>query len=127
MKISNKNDIINQLKNYKYKFLKSTLPLSDYYSLKHYDKWVLYIKDNKERLLKYDVELLTFAIEEYNLDLIKDIYKKYINYFEKDLKNNKMFLSIIASIMLLLNKYYPDYILRYISETIMITDFFFII
>ncbi|PKC73251.1 hypothetical protein RhiirA1_389068 [Rhizophagus irregularis] len=120
--ISNKDDIINQLKNYKNKFLESTLPLSDYHSLKHYDKWVSYIKDDKERLLKYGVELLTFAIEEHNLDLIEDIYKKCMNYFEKDLKNNRMFLSIIASTMPLLNKYYPDYISRYSSETTMITD-----
>ncbi|PKY43086.1 hypothetical protein RhiirA4_508449 [Rhizophagus irregularis] len=50
--------------------------------LKHYDKWVLYIKDDKERLLKYGVELLTFAIEEHNLDLIEDIYKKSSAYYQ---------------------------------------------
>ncbi|PKY27512.1 hypothetical protein RhiirB3_443259 [Rhizophagus irregularis] len=103
-------------------FSKPTLPLSDYNSLKQYDKWVPYIKDNKERLLKYGVELLTFAIEEHKLDLIEDIYKKCMNYFKEDLGNNRMFLSIITSTMPLLNKYYPDYISRYSSETTMITD-----
>jgi hypothetical protein len=103
-------------------FLKPTLPSLNYNDLKLYDKWILYIKDNKERLLKYGVELLTFAIEQHNLDLIEDIYKKCINYCKEDLENNRKFLSIITSTMPLLNKYYPDYISRYSSETNMITD-----
>ncbi|GBC19313.2 hypothetical protein GLOIN_2v1881126 [Rhizophagus irregularis DAOM 181602=DAOM 197198] len=122
LKIENKDNIIEQLKNYKEIFSKPTLPLSNYDSLKHYDKWETYIKDNKERLLKYGVELLTFAIEEHKLDLIEDIYKKCINYFIEDLGNNRMYLSIITSTMALLNKSYPDYISRYSSETTMITD-----
>ncbi|PKY57911.1 hypothetical protein RhiirA4_549853 [Rhizophagus irregularis] len=119
---SEKDNIIEQLKSYKEKFSKPTLPLSNYDSLKHYDKWETYIKDNKERLLKYGVELLTSAVKEHNLNLIEDIYKKCINYFKEDLRNNRMFLSIITSTMALLNKSYPDYISRYSSETTMITD-----
>ncbi|PKK76704.1 hypothetical protein RhiirC2_844957 [Rhizophagus irregularis] len=122
LKIGNRENIIEQLKNYKEIFSKPTLPLSNYDSLKHYDKWETYIKDNKERLLKYGVELLTSAVKEHNLDLIEDIYKKCINYFKEDLGNNRMFLSIITSTMALLNKSYPDYISRYSSETTMITD-----
>ncbi|PKC71322.1 hypothetical protein RhiirA1_453644 [Rhizophagus irregularis] len=103
-------------------FLKPTLPSLNYNDLKLYDKWILYIKDNKERLLKYGVELLTLAIEQHNLDLIEDIYKKCMNYCKEDLENNRKFLSIITSTMPLLNKCYPDYISRYSSETNMITD-----
>ncbi|GES97115.1 hypothetical protein GLOIN_2v1768207 [Rhizophagus clarus] len=117
-------DDINKLKyklsNYKELFSGSTLPLSND-SFK-YDNWVSYIKDNKECLLKYGVELLTFAIREHNLDLIEDIYKKCMDYFKEDLRNNWMFLSIITSTMPLLNRYYPDYILKYSSETTLITD-----
>ncbi|PKC58469.1 hypothetical protein RhiirA1_445785 [Rhizophagus irregularis] len=94
LKIGNRENIIKQLKNYKEIFSKPTLPLSNYDSLKHYDKWETYIKDNKERLLKYGVELLTSAVKEHNLDLIEDIYKKCINYFKEDLGNNRMFLKI---------------------------------
>ncbi|EXX68954.1 hypothetical protein RirG_100330 [Rhizophagus irregularis DAOM 197198w] len=54
LKIENKDNIIEQLKNYKEIFSKPTLPLSNYDSLKHYDKWETYIKDNKERLLKFN-------------------------------------------------------------------------
>uniref|UniRef100_U9TT30 Uncharacterized protein n=1 Tax=Rhizophagus irregularis (strain DAOM 181602 / DAOM 197198 / MUCL 43194) TaxID=747089 RepID=U9TT30_RHIID len=85
LKIENKDNIIEQLKNYKEIFSKPTLPLSNYDSLKHYDKWETYIKDNKERLLKYGVELLTFAIEEHKLDLIEDIYKKSIQIIFQDI------------------------------------------
>jgi hypothetical protein len=42
--------------------------------------------------------------------------------FKKDLGNNWMFLSIITSILPLLNKHYPEYVLRYSLETIMIID-----
>ncbi|PKB97836.1 hypothetical protein RhiirA5_432418 [Rhizophagus irregularis] len=118
-KIDNKDDIVKQLKEV---FSKPTLPLSNYDSLKGYDGWVSYIKDNKERLLKYGVELLKFAIEEHKLDLIEDIYKKCMNYYKDDLENNRMFLSIITSTIPLLSKCYPDYISRYSSETTMITD-----
>src|SRR5437667_12891742 len=43
-------------------------------------------------------------------------------YFEEDVENNRMFLSIITSTMSLLNKHYPEYISRYSSETTMIVD-----
>ncbi|RGB41500.1 hypothetical protein C1646_752056 [Rhizophagus diaphanus] len=117
--IDNKDDIVKQLREV---FSKPTLPLSNYDSLKGYDGWVSYIKDNKERLLKYGVKLLKFAIEEHKLDLIEDIYKKCMNYYKDDLENNRMFLSIITSTIPLLSKCYPDYISRYSSETTMITD-----
>ncbi len=72
--------------------------------------------------MKYGVELLTFAIKEHNLELIDDIYKKCMTYFKEDLMNNKSFLSIITSTMALLDEYYPEYILKYSSETNMIID-----
>ncbi|PKY49857.1 hypothetical protein RhiirA4_446064 [Rhizophagus irregularis] len=111
-----------KLKNYIRFFSGPTLPLPNYESFKLNDKWVLRVKDNKESLLKYGIELLTFAIEDHRLDLIDDIYKKCIDYFKEDLRNNRMFLSIITSTMPLLNEYYPEYISRYSSETIMIID-----
>lgn len=119
LEIDNKDDIVKQLKEV---FSKPTLPLSNYDSLKGCDGWVSYIIDNKERLLKYGVELLTFAIVEHKLDLIEDIYKKCMNYYKDDLENNRMFLSIITSTIPLLSKCYPDYISRFSSETTMITD-----
>ncbi|GBC30372.2 hypothetical protein GLOIN_2v1794049 [Rhizophagus irregularis DAOM 181602=DAOM 197198] len=78
--------------------------------------------DNKESLLKYGVELLTFGIKEHNLELIEDIYKTCIKYFNEDLRNNRMYLSIITSTMPLLSEYYPEYISRYSLETTMIID-----
>jgi hypothetical protein len=45
-----------------------------------------------------------------------------MTYFKEDLMNNKSFLSIIASTMPLLDEYYPEYILKYSSETNMIID-----
>ncbi|RIA84196.1 hypothetical protein C1645_832643 [Glomus cerebriforme] len=107
---------------YKNVFSRPTLPLPNYNSFKFIDKWVLYVKDDRESLLKYGVELLSFAIKEHNLELIDDIYKKCIAHFKENLKNNKMFLSIITSTIPLLNEYYPEYILRYSLETTMITD-----
>jgi hypothetical protein len=103
-------------------FLRSGLPLPNYDSFKISDKWVSYVKDNKESLLKYGVELLTFAIKEQKLELIEEIYKKCIKYFKEDLRNNRMFLSIITSTMPLLDESFPDYILRYSLETTMIID-----
>jgi hypothetical protein len=79
--------------------------------------------DHKEVLLRYGVELLTFVVEERKLELIDKIYKKCINYFKEDPGNNSIFLSIIVSVMPLLNNYYPEYILRYSLETTMIVDF----
>ncbi|RIA87471.1 hypothetical protein C1645_827750 [Glomus cerebriforme] len=78
--------------------------------------------DNKESLLKYGVELLSFAIKEHNLELIDCIHKKCINYFKEDLQNNKMLLSVITSTISLLNEYYPEYTLKYSLETSMIID-----
>ncbi|PKY36371.1 hypothetical protein RhiirB3_458827, partial [Rhizophagus irregularis] len=102
-------------------FSKSTLPLPNYDSFK-LNGWVSDAKNNKLSLLKYGVELLTFAIKEYNIELIDDIYEKCMTYFKDDPMNNKSFLSIITSTMPLLNEYYPEYILKYISETDAITD-----
>jgi hypothetical protein len=42
--------------------------------------------------------------------------------FKEDLGNNWMFLSIITSTLPLLNKDYPEYVLRYSLETTMIID-----
>ncbi|RGB28686.1 hypothetical protein C1646_767546 [Rhizophagus diaphanus] len=100
---------------------KSTLPLPNYDSFR-LDGWITDVKNNKLSLLKYGVELLTFAIKEHKLELIDDIYKKCMIYFKEDSMNNKSFLSIITSTMPLLDKYYPEYILRYSSETNMIID-----
>uniref|UniRef100_U9SXG5 Ion transport domain-containing protein n=1 Tax=Rhizophagus irregularis (strain DAOM 181602 / DAOM 197198 / MUCL 43194) TaxID=747089 RepID=U9SXG5_RHIID len=86
-------------------------------------KWMgLDVKNNKSSLLKYGVELLTFGIKEHNLELIEDIYKTCIKYFNEDLRNNRMYLSIITSTMPLLSEYYPEYISRYSLETTMIID-----
>ncbi|GET00513.1 hypothetical protein GLOIN_2v823409 [Rhizophagus clarus] len=100
----------------------NALPLSNYDSFKLNDEWVSYIRDNKECLLKYGVDLLTFAIKEHKLGLMDDIYKKCINYFKEDLERNQVFLNVITSTMPLFNIYYPEYIERYSLDTIMITD-----
>ncbi|GBB85295.1 hypothetical protein RclHR1_11860002 [Rhizophagus clarus] len=107
---------------YKKVFSNHTLPSPNYESFKLNDSWISYIIDNKENLLKYGDELLSFAIKEDKLELIDEIYKKCINYFEEDLVNNRMFLSIISHIIPLLNRYYPEYISRYLSETDLIVD-----
>ncbi|GES83324.1 hypothetical protein GLOIN_2v1874127 [Rhizophagus clarus] len=104
---------------------KSTLPLPNYDSFKLSEEWVYYVKTNKESLLKYGVELLSFAVKEHRLELIDDIYKNCMIYFKEDLSNNKMFLNIITSTMPLLNEYYPEYILEYSLKTNMIIDSFF--
>ncbi|RIA94897.1 hypothetical protein C1645_803303 [Glomus cerebriforme] len=93
------------------------LPLPNYTSFKLCDKWNLDIIDNKESLLKYGVVLLSFAIKEHKLDLIEIIYNKCITHFKEDLKNNRMFLSIITTTIPLFNEYYPEYILKYSLET----------
>ncbi|UZN99209.1 uncharacterized protein OCT59_000489 [Rhizophagus irregularis] len=102
-------------------FSKPTLPLPNHDSFKYNVEWILDVKDNKSRLLKYGVVLLKFAINEHKLELIEDIYKKCINRFEEDF-NNIIFLSIINSNLPLLDKYYPEYILRYSLETAIIVD-----
>ncbi|GBC33392.2 hypothetical protein GLOIN_2v1772114 [Rhizophagus irregularis DAOM 181602=DAOM 197198] len=76
----------------------------------------------EESLLKYGVGLLEFAIKEQKIELVDDIYKKCISYFKKDLRNNRMFLSIITSTMPYFNEYFPDYITKYSLETAMIID-----
>ncbi|EXX53259.1 hypothetical protein RirG_245710 [Rhizophagus irregularis DAOM 197198w] len=93
---------------YKKVFLNSTLPISNYNSFKSNDEWVSFVIDNKESLLKNGVELLKFAIKEHNLELVEDIYKKCISYFKQDLRNNKIFLSIVTSTSQILNEYYPE-------------------
>ncbi|PKY35386.1 hypothetical protein RhiirB3_456124, partial [Rhizophagus irregularis] len=102
-------------------FSKPTLPLPNHESFKYNVEWVLDVKNNKSSILKYGVGLLKFAIKEHKLELIEEIYKKCINYFEKDF-NNIMFLSIINSNLPLLDKHYPEYILRYSLETEIIVD-----
>ncbi|RGB36672.1 hypothetical protein C1646_757826 [Rhizophagus diaphanus] len=102
-------------------FSKSTLPLPNHDSFR-LDGWVSDVMNNKLDLLKYGGELLKFAIKEHKLELIDDIYKKCMTYFKEDLMNNKSFLSIITSTMSLLDEYYPEYILKYSSETNMIID-----
>ncbi|GES95010.1 hypothetical protein GLOIN_2v1537213 [Rhizophagus clarus] len=112
---------VAELKKYENDFLNYTdLPLPNYTSFKICEGWVKAVKDNKERLLKYGAELLKFAIEEHDLKLIDEIYKKCIGYFKEDYNNN--FLSIITSTMPLLNEYYPEHIERYSLETMMIID-----
>ncbi|GBC33432.2 hypothetical protein GLOIN_2v1826879 [Rhizophagus irregularis DAOM 181602=DAOM 197198] len=102
--------------------LRPDLPSLNWDSFKICDEWISYVKDNKKNLLEYGVRLLSFAIKEHKLDLIEEIYKKCIDWFEEDLGKNKMVLSIITSTMPLLNKYYPEYILKYSLETTMIID-----
>ncbi|GBC41655.2 hypothetical protein GLOIN_2v1874127 [Rhizophagus irregularis DAOM 181602=DAOM 197198] len=110
---------------YKKVFSKLPLPSPNYVSFKLNDEWTLYMKENmkdKENLLKYGIELLTFAIKEHKLELINYIYEKCIIYYKEDLVNNRIFLSIITSTMAVLNEYYPEYILKYSLETNMIID-----
>ncbi|RGB23424.1 hypothetical protein C1646_774510 [Rhizophagus diaphanus] len=87
---------------YKKIFSKSTLPLLNYESIE-YDGWVSEIKNNKKLLLKYGVELMKFAIESHNLELVDKIYKKCQSYFKQDF-SNKIFLSIIILTIPLLNE-----------------------
>ncbi len=82
--------------------------------------WVSYIKCCRKDFLKYGTALLMFAIEVNDSDLIGNIYKRCLELFGKDLKNNKEFLSIITTSMPLLNKSYPEYITKYSSDTNMI-------
>ncbi|CAB4423671.1 unnamed protein product [Rhizophagus irregularis] len=110
---------------YKKVFSKLPLPSPNYVSFKLNDEWTLYMKENmknKENLLKYGIELLTFAIKGHKLELINYIYEKCIIYYKEDLVNNRVFLSIITSTMPVLNEYYPEYILKYSLETNMIID-----
>ncbi|PKB94390.1 hypothetical protein RhiirA5_438900, partial [Rhizophagus irregularis] len=67
----------------------SPLPLQNDKNFKQCNEWIL---NNKESLLKYGVELFSFAIRERNFKLIDEIYKKCIFYFNEDLQNNKTFL-----------------------------------
>ncbi|PKY17222.1 hypothetical protein RhiirB3_382357 [Rhizophagus irregularis] len=94
-------------------------PLPNYDDIEISDE--LFMKDIKESLLKYGVELLSFAIKEHKLELIESIYEECLTHFKED-KNDRMFLSIIIFTMPLLNKYYPEYISRYSLETTMIMD-----
>ncbi|RIA95733.1 hypothetical protein C1645_816322 [Glomus cerebriforme] len=106
----------------KKEFSKHTLPLPNFLSFELCNQWVSDIIGNKNNLLKYGVELLSFAIKEHNLELIERIYKKCIFYFKEDLRNNKMLLSIITSTIPLLNEYYHEYTLKCSLETNMIID-----
>ncbi|RGB23988.1 hypothetical protein C1646_773715 [Rhizophagus diaphanus] len=94
---------------------KYILPLPNYNSFKLSEEWVSYIENNRESLLKYGAKLLSYAIEEHNLELMDDIYKKCLNHFKQDLRNNKVFLSIITSKV---PEYYPEYILSSLNDFI---------
>jgi hypothetical protein len=115
----NNSDIL--LQDYEKLFSGITLPSPNYDSFK-LNKWALSLADNKLSLLKYGVELFEFAIKEHNLELVEDIYKNCMNYFKQDLRNNRIFLSIITSAMPLLKKHFPKYIERYSLETDLIID-----
>ncbi|PKY50974.1 hypothetical protein RhiirA4_467762 [Rhizophagus irregularis] len=119
-KINHSRDL-RDLRDYRKEFSKSTLPLPKYNSFAICDGWASVIKNNKEYLLKYGIELLNSAIKERDLELVDQIYKICLNHFEKDFRN-KMFLSIITSTMPLLNEYYPEYIEKFSLETTMIID-----
>jgi hypothetical protein len=116
----NNLDILSVQK-YKNLFSRNTLPLLDDESLKLYG-WALSLADNKLGLLKYGVGLFEFAIKKHNLELVEDIYKNCMNYFKQDLRNNRMFLSIITSAMPSLKEHFPKYIERYSLETDLIID-----
>ncbi|POG73726.1 hypothetical protein GLOIN_2v1826879 [Rhizophagus irregularis DAOM 181602=DAOM 197198] len=73
--------------------LRPDLPSLNWDSFKICDEWISYVKDNKKNLLEYGVRLLSFAIKEHKLDLIEEIYKKCIDWFEEDLGKNKMVLN----------------------------------
>ncbi|GBC05945.1 hypothetical protein RclHR1_06520001 [Rhizophagus clarus] len=110
-----------QIQNCAKEFSRNNLPLPNYTSFEFCDGWISDVKNNKESLLKYGVELLQFAIINHKFELVDEIYKKCISHFKEDFKN-KMFLNIITSTMPLLNEYYPEYISRYSLETTMIID-----
>ena len=118
----NSSRLLERLQYYKEVFSKTTLPLPNYKSFILNDEWISSVKDNKKILLKYGAELLSFAIKEHRLELIDEIYGNCMTHFKNDLRNNKMFLSIITSTLPLFNEYYPEYISRYSLETIMIVD-----
>ncbi|GBC40289.2 hypothetical protein GLOIN_2v1881126 [Rhizophagus irregularis DAOM 181602=DAOM 197198] len=102
-------------------FSEITLPLPNHDSFK-LNKWVSELINNKLSLIKYGAKLLVFAIKEHDLELIDDIYKNCMNHFKQDLRNNRIFLSIITSAMPLLNKCLPKYIERFSLETNLIID-----
>ncbi|GET02375.1 hypothetical protein GLOIN_2v1790296 [Rhizophagus clarus] len=116
----------SEVKDNKELFLKYGVELLAFASkenLELMNKLFLCIKDDKELLLKYGTKFLTYAIKEHDLEKIDEIYKKCIIYFKEDIRNNNtIFLSIITSTILLLNKHYPEYITRYSLETSMIID-----
>ncbi|CAG8554329.1 7583_t:CDS:2 [Funneliformis mosseae] len=84
--------------------------------------WISYVKENNEEFLKYGSALLMFAIKVHDSDLIDGIYQRCLYLFNRDLESNKGFLSIINTSMPLLEKYYPEYVARYSSDTFMIID-----
>ncbi|GBC02745.1 hypothetical protein RclHR1_00480002 [Rhizophagus clarus] len=108
------SDIYNRI------FSKPTLPSPNRNSY-FIDKWVTSIKNNKELILKYGVELLIFAITKHDLELVDDIYKRCIRYFKEE-KNNCVFLSIITSTMPLLDEHYPEFISKYSFDTAMVMN-----
>ncbi|GBC02452.1 hypothetical protein RclHR1_04630008 [Rhizophagus clarus] len=103
---------------YKKVFSKQNLPLSNCDSFKISDGWVMDIKDNKECLLKYGVELLKFAIKDQKLELIDDIYKKCINYFREDLRINKIY-SLETTMII----DYPSYNIEYKNNELHLYSF----
>ncbi|GBB86746.1 hypothetical protein RclHR1_13150002 [Rhizophagus clarus] len=107
------------LNNYKKQFSGPTLPYPN--DDNYISDWVSSIKNNKEMILKYGVELLEYAIKEHELELVDDIYKKCIGYFKEE-NNNIAFLSIFTSTIHLLNEHYPEYISKYSSDTTMVMN-----
>ncbi|GBB88163.1 hypothetical protein RclHR1_01470011 [Rhizophagus clarus] len=103
------------------------LPLPNATSYESCDGWISYVEkniDNKEIFLKYGIGLLTFAIKRHKVKLIGEIYDKCMEYFKNDF-SNKIPLSIITSMMPLLNQHYPEYIEKYSSDTTMIIPYYY--
>ena len=96
--------------------------LTDLDKLDELHERVKSVIDKKEDFLENGAKLLELAIESDRPNLIEIIYKTCMKYFKEDLNNNKAFLSIITSKMLLMNEYYPEYIERYLLDTSMIID-----
>ncbi|PKY49998.1 hypothetical protein RhiirA4_545637 [Rhizophagus irregularis] len=91
VKIYNSKNKKKILQHYRRVFSKSTLPLPNYDSFR-LDGWVSDAKNNKLSLLKYGVELLTFAIKEHKLEIIDDIYKKYSSFYSIEHQNKNLHL-----------------------------------
>ncbi|RGB39045.1 hypothetical protein C1646_812276 [Rhizophagus diaphanus] len=124
--IGGDNYVKKNTKYFRELFTKSTLPIPNYESFKLNDEWISDLINNKLDLLRYGNKLLSFAIEGHNTELIDNIYKRCLTYYNQDLFDKMChlkFLSIITNAMPLLNEYYPEYIKRFSLDTVMIADF----